>query len=371
MEWNFAGKRKIMHTLPMVKFASESYKTCKNSSPDRTSAPSCSQLLQQARMEITVQNLFGVTCNDEGRTATVSFSGSVSDMQIGSSSFDPFKGVLVVESLPLRPSGAMLEWPRDQPPHVTMSIEDRKDLDAKTDLLKANRDSEIVRREAVAEVYLLSRHGSVKSETASLFWADTTIPDIVEMSVRFGEFEGVSYLLFFGHKNDLGTMVMDLPVRRNPGNFCEDLSADAKIRVKINVIIPNSESDSKPPPVTACSSSESGDTVRNILFSQTYLEHHIGPLMAVIRKNAENAETSRYFQTHNVNVEIPSGFDHDTSANRKSPSVSFCSLGIWDRLRHTVTACSGASDGADYHEDSSCQSSIVGSTIATRESWDL
>ena len=322
-------------------------------------------------MEVTVQNLFGVACNDEGRTAAISFSGSVADMQVGSSSFDPLTGLLVVESLPLRPNGSILDWPRDQPPHLTMNIEERRELDAKTDLQKANRDSEIVSREAVKEAYQFSQLGSVRSATASLFWSDTTIPDIVEMSLRFGDFEGVSYLVFFGHKDDLGMCVMDLPVRRNPGNFCEDLSADAKIRVKINVIIPNSESDSKPPPVTACSSSESGDTVRNILFSQTYLEHHIGPLMAVIRKNAENAETSRYFQTHNVNVEIPSGFDHDTSANRKSPSVSFCSLGIWDRLRHTVTACSGASDGADYHEDSSCQSSIVGSTIATRESWDL
>ena len=321
-------------------------------------------------MEITVQNLFGVTCNDEGRTATVSFSGSVSDMQIGSSSFDPFKGVLVVESLPLRPSGAMLEWPRDQPPHVTMSIEDRKDLDAKTDLLKANRDSEIVRREAVAEVYLLSRHGSVKSETASLFWADTTIPDIVEMSVRFGDFEGVSYLLFFGHKDDLGTMVMDLPVRRNPGNFCDDLSPDAKIRVKINVIIPGTADDSKPPPVTASSSSDSGDTPLAIPFSRSYLEHQLAPLMAVIRKNTENAEKSRYFQTHNVNVEVPNDFDHDVVANRPSPSISFCSLGIWDQLRHSVAACSGTGDGVHY-DDSSCQSSTVGSTIATRESWDL
>jgi hypothetical protein len=360
----------------MITFEPVPDRISKPLSPGRVSVSASGQYLDHqqqghARMEITVQNLFGVACNDEGRTATISFSGSVADMQVGSSSFDPLTGLLVVESLPLRPNGAMLEWPRDQPPHLTMNIEERRELDAKTDLQKANRDSEIVSREAVKEACQFSQLGSVRSATASLFWSDTTIPDIVEMSLRFGDFEGVSYLVFFGHKDDLGICVMDLPVRQNTGNFCEDLSADAKIRVKINVIIPASETDSKPPPVMACSSSESGDTVRNILFSQTYLEHHIGPLMDVIRNNAENAEKSRYFQTHNVNVEIPSGYDHETPANIKSPSVSFCSLGIWDQLRHSVAACSGASDGTDYHDDSSCQSITVGTTIATRESWDL
>jgi len=326
-------------------------------------------------MEITVQNLFGVACNDEGRTATISFSGSVPDMQVGSSTFDPFKGVLVVESMPLRPSGKVLEWPKDQPPHLTVNLEERKALDAKTNLQKANRDSEIVSREAVAEAYRFSRLSSAKSATASVFWSDTTIPDIVEMSIRFGDFQGVSYLVFFGHKDDLGTCVMDLPVRTNAGLVCSDLGPDAKIRVKVTVIIPDANADttidSNLPPMTACSTSSSEDTVLKVPFSRTYLEHQIAPLMAIIRNNEENAEHSRYFQRHNVNVEVPVSFDFDTQSDRRSPSMSFCSLGIWDQLRKSVALCSGAGDMHDYNEDSSCESSTAGTTIATRDSWDL
>lgn len=370
-----------MPTSPMVKFMPEP-NGARNSKPSAAQAAGAYLKKPQGapRMEITVQSLFGVACpcNDEGRTATISFSGSVPDMQVGSSTFDPFKGVLVVESMPLRPGGRMLEWPKDRPPHLTVNLEERKALDAKTNLQKANRDSEIVSREAVAEVYRYSRLNSAKSATASVFWSDKTIPDIVEMSIRFGEFQGVSYLVFFGHKDDLGTCIMDLPVRTNTGHFCSDLHPNAKIRVKVTVIIPdvndgNQIEESNLPPVIACSTSLSEDTLLKVPFSRSYLEDQIAPLMAIIRNNEENAESSRYFQTHNVNVEVPHSVDYnDTQADRISPSRSFCSLSIWEKLRQTVAACSGSGDVLDYHEDSwSCESSTVGSTIATRESWDL
>jgi len=370
-----------MPSSPVVKFMPEP-------PAFRKSSASTSQKQQQteppspvgARMEITVQSLFGIACNDEGRKATVAFSGSVRDMQVGSSIFDPVQGKLVVESMPLPPGRTEVHWPRDQPPHLTVNIDERQALDAKTNLQKANRDSEIVSKETVEEAYRFSRLNSSKSAGATVFWSDSTIPDIVEMTLRFGSFHGVSYLVFFGHRDDLGTCVMDLPVRKlQQDDTCSDLSEDARIRVKVSVIIDEKDSDdSKLPPMASVSTSSSCEDsiLKKIPFSRTYLEGQIAPLMAVIRHNEEDAHRERYFTKHNVNVEVPQHFDHEeaTATPTLSP-VGFCSLGIWEQLRHSVAACSGSMDPNDFYNeniDSSGDSSTVGmSTIATRESWDL
>lgn len=366
-----------MATSPAVQFMpAPADVTSKGHRPSRQSTRGN----KSARMEITVQTLFGVACNDEGLTAKLSFSGSLPDMQVGSSIFDPVNGLLSLESEPLLPGAKSITWPRctkEQPPHLTVNLEERKALDARTPLQKANRDSIMVSREAVEESYRFSRLNSTRSGTCTVFWSDTSVPDIVELAIRFGDFKGMAYLVFFGHKDDLGTCIMDLPVRRAAGCTSMNLSDNARIRVKVNVAIPD---DHKLPPVAACSTSSSEDTAgQSINYTRTYLEEQIAPLMAVIRNNEVNAAKERYFEKHNVGVKVPRSFGSGGAGGRASPSPlqSFCSLGIWEQLRQTLAACSGTNVRGDchYHQkfgSSYDDSSTLGSsTIATRESWDL
>jgi len=324
------------------------------------------------RMEVTIRNLFGVACNDEGLTASVSFSGSIADMQVGSSAFDPVKGLLAVESEPLKPGAKSLEWPKDQPPHLTVGLEDRITWDAKTSLQKANRDSSFVRETAEDSFRFshLNSTKSAKSGTDSMFWSDTMAPDIIEFAIRFGDFEGVSYLVFFGHKDDVGSFIVDLPIKSRPnGTSSANLDENARIRVKVNIVVPGANDD-KIPPIAACSTSSSEDTAgKSINFpSRAYLEDQIAPLMAIIRNNEENAQKTHYFQKHTVSVEVPE--QHDDDAAGSPPANTLCSLGIWEQLRRSVAACSGTSD-LEMQRDYSYDDSTVGSTIATRDSWDL
>ena len=324
------------------------------------------------RMEVTIQNLFGVACNDEGLTASVSFSGSIADMQVGSSAFDPIKGLLAVESEPLKPGAKSLEWPKDQPPHLTVGLEDRITWDAKTSLQKANRDSSFV-RETGEESFRFSHLNSTKSTksgTDSMFWSDTMAPDIIEFAIRFGDFEGMSYLVFFGHKDDLGSFIVDLPIKRRPnGMISANLDENARIRVKVNIVVPGTNDD-KLPPIAACSTSSSEDTAgKSINFpSRAYLEQQISPLMAIIRNNEENAQKTHYFQKHTVTVSVEVPEHHGDKAG--SPRNTLCSLGIWEQLRRSVAACSGTGD-LEMQRDYSYDDSTVGSSIATRDSWDL
>lgn len=363
-------------------------------SPDnRTTAP---------RVEVKVQSLSGILAacgdssdNEKWLTATVAFSGSAHNMQVGSSTLCGETGLLVVESEPVllsqdRNSGDPIEFTWlsvDDQPHLTVT--DVLTSAVKTPLQKANRDSIIVQTQDIlgassnnptklekshrSDTSRLSTGAlqSARSTSCAAFWSDAT-PEILELTVHVGDNQGVAFLVFFGHEDDQGTCVMDLPIRRpatsSDSKMNSVFSDEARLRVQIKVVVPDKACAL--PPIASCSTGSSASMDRAlqqqpqqqqypIAFTRSGIEAQMAPLLKKIRRHEQDALDQRHAPKWDIDVQL------NQENQLPSSSRSFCDLWNWDQIRETVAACHRSTYRT--RQDNACDSS----TIGTRNSWEL
>jgi hypothetical protein len=361
--------------------------------PSATQRAGCLHDSTPTRVEITVQSLTGISVSsdiDENSLlkASVSFSGSANNMQVGSSILCPETGLLIVESEPLLMSHCNkqqleFKWQTiDQPPHLTVSAICVASA-AKTPLQKANRDSTIVKLqdlldgssstkldESVLSDFsrLTTSLLSARSTNSTAFWSDA-MPDILELNLRVGDDKGVAFLVFFGHKDDRGTCLMDLPIRR-PAN-CKMSSCftdEARLRVQVTVVVPAHSALGALPPITSCSTGSSASTdhvleQHPLVYTRSFLEQQVASLLQTFQSHEHEAMEQRRTQKRAMDVEVPLSSDIDDDRYQSTPP--FCSFLNWDQIREIVTACRGSTYGT--RRDTGCDSS----TIGTRDSMEL
>ena len=260
------------------------------------------------RVEVTVKSLEGIAFSAQqpqtnGRappipfvTATVTFSGSQTEMQVGSSSVCALTGQLMVESDPIHMTDRYgtckddqcwlkAEWQEETmslagvaaQPHLIMPLPSRDPRIPKAPLSRSNRDSRIVREattlpsldfsDTCSTSSTLSNNSSSPSKPfspgrgSSAIWSNSgeAMPEIIELYIRLRSedegncehlWQGVAYLVVYGTEDDRGTYTMDLPVRR-PAYIDEmdqrgkgsnensvKLSSKARVSVKVKVAPP-------------------------------------------------------------------------------------------------------------------------------------
>lgn len=165
-------------------------------------------------ISITIKGLHGIhlTRMDGvviGQTATVSFGGSIANMQIGTSRLCSVSGYPVIESRPvLNDTVGKIAWPTEFS-HLTLTTE-----------------------------YSRRIMGG---------WSDA-LPEILEISVRFGTASGICHLIV---GKELDQVVQTLPIRSQDPAF-----EDATLRIRIV-----RDDNSLLPSITQSSTQSSGESV--------------------------------------------------------------------------------------------------------------
>jgi hypothetical protein len=395
-----------------------------------------------ATIEVTVQSLHGIVVNSDipkGMTAAVTFTGSCENMQVGSSTLCGLTGQLLIESAPLQCSDDPLpgtasqrvtaHWPENQSeskgrPHLTVHLPTKNPALPKAPLSMSNRGSEIVKKlcsqdenDSMSTVSTSpSSSGPSSSDppfvpptprSASAIWSNSgdAMPEIVELTVRLKSssssasssqssslsdeqqqhHEGMAYLVMFGHENDHGTYIMDLPVRKigadhlQPDNDIDFyLSSEARLRIKLEVVRRGDDKTLVPsfamiPTATTTASTDDERIGRSVRISTTSPE--------LEKQMVGQQKKWRGFDSADVNdnnvvrvkepmeVHVPEVLPYDDDYTDED-ATSFCS-GLWNwetvfqTLANVVRCDSSAAAPIPRHSAYS-----VGSTIATRESMD-
>jgi hypothetical protein len=312
--------------------------------------------LIQPRIEVTVQCVSNISTDDEAMDsnlrAAVAFAGSSPDMQVGSSKLCSLSGLVVFESEPAKENEA--EWvetldedgrPR---PHLTASTS-LNDFEDKKRLLIANRDAS----EFVEQQRDIAPFQSPINSTS--FWSDDACPEIVEFKVRFGECEGLAFLVFFGHQDDLGTTILDLPIRKPVGSYDGDnvFTDQSRLRVKVTVVDPTrpmislaaaaaaAADDSVPPQVATCTMStvSSGDEDKPVVYTRSLMEEQIAPLMKKIQEHENAALQLRLMHKRNNFVEHTVDDPSHDADRKKETTYTTRMSSFLHRLRHLVASC--------------------------------
>lgn len=370
-------------------------------------------------VEITVKKLSGIDCRRGDcklqiptATATVTFSGSATEMKIGSSSVCGLTGQLLVESGPLVPDKLKGEqcqlsasWNEDilpgmiPRPHLTMMLPDRDPSAVGIPLAKANKGcrvysgsqtDEIVRCRSMTTEQTKSTRASKNKSHRSLKLSPssaTSSPEFVEMFIRLRceeedsteqLWQGAAYLVVSGHESDAGTHTVEIPIRKpcydevdahQHAHHDLDLSTNARLTVEVKVILPE-EKSLEPPRITRrrysfhsknnsilnSQAGEAGEDAPSITDSQ------MEPLMAMIITNER--EAIEHYKSHrSLNVPVKA------QEHRGIETGCMCGGTIWnlDQIFRTVQTLVQQCDrtGVPAVTPSVC------STIETRESLDI
>ena len=390
------------------------------------------------RIEVTIQSLEGVRLNrqfsngqqqeEDEVKASVAFTGSATNMEVGSSSVCASTGQLLVESSPLTVSETVdkeksplltIEWPgfhmpgQAKPlPHLAVQVPYRDPTLPKLPLSKSNRGSRIVKEIPILDELATNSTAScstksdgsmplvepeepelssspsrlhkpeplVRMRSGSVIWSNSgaaAMPEIVELTVRVQKgcrlcCEGMAYLVLFAHEDDYGTCWMDLPIQPLGGKKHEsssDLSFSpaAHLRVKIKVF-----PETKQPDLTAAtvsssmSSSSSTEIISNIKYSKSLLEAQFAPLLEKIRENQELAEKFLEAQRNAMEIHVPG--DNEAPAGASGCRMKWSWRKVVRTLKHAMSCHGGSPSGAIGIPGSSIS---VGSSIVTSDSMDL
>lgn len=390
------------------------------------------------RIEVTVQSLHGIASskprNERGQeiaalphvTATIAFSGSASDMQVGSSTLCGTTGQLVIESKAavIDPAalqtknlcGLTTEWREERPsascrPHLTVALQECDPKAYKIPLPSINRDSRVVkevkrikdldqydtdstisvstidspdrkpRSDSTVSISSIDSPRQHSSRGSSTFWSNAgaaALPEIVELFVSLkthdagtdGQvWQGIAHLVVFGHEDDLGTFSMELPVKKashselSTSSEQPDIFLTTEARLRIEVkMFPNEEYHK-----IASSSSESHE---DIVYSRSLLDAQMKKLHEKIQRNEDLALEHVRNQKNAIDVNVPmeDHYDEDYHEGRSA----FCSsLWSWDRLWQTFSAGVRKCDEGTAAVMAVSGDSSDSSTIATRYSLDI
>jgi hypothetical protein len=310
---------------------------------------------------ITIESLRGIDLSRldrgdvMGKTATVSFSGSIAKMQIGTSRLCNVSGYPVVESRPIvSATAAKVSWGAEFP-HLTLhttaataspaaaSADRYRHRPTTTSTTAGNRNSQAA-----------YGGGGVRLERQSSrlsTWSHQTIPEILELRVRLGQstLTGVCHLMIGKQKNNDDedfvrpqTAIHELPVRST-----DPALSQAFLRVRVNYVHDDDNDDTLPPDITGCSSSQSSSS---IIDEPTLLSR------LDLRTLVEHRSQYDYYDNDNVQRHVgPPVTGAAAAAARANCAVSGFSF---RDFRRALWACQPM-----VMDDSS--------TIATHESWDM
>jgi hypothetical protein len=390
------------------------------------------------RIEVTVQSLHGITSNklrdENGQTnaavphvtATIAFSGSASDMQVGSSTLCGTTGQLVIESKAavIDPAaqqtnnlcGLTTEWRDERPssscrPHLTVALQECDPKAYKIPLPSINRDSRVVKEvkdqdhydtDSTVSVSTIDspRHLQSDSSTVSIstidsprqppsrgsstFWSNAgaaALPEIVELFVTLktddanstdGQVcQGIAHLVVFGHEDDLGTFSMELPVKKashselSTSNEQPDifLTTEARLRIEVKVFPSEDNNDHK----IASSSSESNE---DIVYTRSLLDEQMKKLQEKVKRNEDLTLEHVQTQKNAIDLNLPMEDDYDEEYT-DGRSVFCNGLWSWDRLWQTFSAGVRHCDEGTAAVIAISGDSSDCSTIATRYSLDI
>lgn len=402
------------------------------------------------RIEVLVQGLDGI-CIDKGEnnsserlsfpwvTATVAFSGSAPNMEVCSSSVCGVTGQLLVESEPvliktpqLLSTSAQASSPRlsatwdwTSLPHLTMPFTSNNKEVPKKSLEKGNRGAKFVKRDLE-----LSQTQSTVTETTSstsehhndddgssddldaeddcrsrsAVWSDSgaTMPEIIEMYIRLRHdddmsetlWDGVAFLIIYGHEKDRGTHVLELPIQNasfdrhdlsprpnSPGSTTSSarkparmrLSSDARLTVQVKVV---SCRPTPPTPVASSIIAAGPPTCEEAALSQSAMDAELGPVLVKLQQSERLAQALRKNQKRAMDVDVPSRAKQ--SPLPKPPPVPetgpFChvpGLGTFASLLTRIASMAVHCDTIIHRNGNDSQYGDENSTIATRESLGL
>jgi len=347
-------------------------------------------------------------------TATVTFSGSQTEMQVGSSSVCGLTGQLMVESEPIhitdrygtyRESQCWLkaEWQEDTlsagvavQPHLIMPLPSRDPRIPKAPLTKSNRDSRIVKEtlpgldvsDTCSTSSTLTESSKVLSpgRGSSAIWSNSgeAMPEIIELYIRLRSedegncehlWQGVAYLVVYGTEEDRGTYTMDLPVRRpayidemdRRGKGSDEpslkLTSKARVNVKVKVVPPKKRKRAKSIDMSFAESDSSGET--DMIYSRSMLEEKLEPLLEKIKQNEKLALQHWRNQKRAMDVNVP----NDNCCERRQNEVFCQGLFNWNQMVKALTsAVRRCDDGTGVAAGSAAS---IGSSIATRDSLNL
>lgn len=394
------------------------------------------------RIEVLVQSLDGIRIDNEKTerpsypwvTAAVTFSGSSRNMKVCSSSVCGITGQLLVESEPVIPSSLLTaesprlaaQWVEEEEngsvrPHLTMPFTSAKDSSPKRSLEKGNRGANFVKRElelSKTESTVTDSTGSTSGHdraedgdgdddecrSRSAVWSDSgaTMPEIIEMYVRLRHnfdnmtatlWDGVAFLVVYGHEEDRGSHVLELPIQKasfdrhelgQNSSFSNDslskksprmrLASDARLTVQVKVV------PCRPTPSTPVASSTIAAVPRtspDAALSQSAMMAELGPVMEKLVQHERLAKALCRNQRRAMNVDVPT-YAQNSPLPRPPPAAetgAFCHvpvLGKWTSLLSRVASMAVHCDTSMAHQNDT--DSLYGdedSTIATRESLAL
>ena len=389
------------------------------------------------RIEVLIKSLDGIRIENESKkrpslpwvTATVAFSGSASDMEVGSSSLCGITGQLIVESEPVVISSP--DMFSKSPKLSAHWIEERRNGTTQPDLImrfsnagrersgkslqKGNRGAKFVKQglESSQTPSTFSETTASSSSHRDTFessnedeecdshsgvWSDSgdTMPDIVEMFVRLRHNEdgeetalcdGVAFLVVYGHEDDSGTHLLELPIRkvavdkRKGSRFGStkgtnsssssrrssrmSLSEDASLTVQVKVTpCRPTPSITVAPSIVASRTASCPQVVR----SQSAIEDELKPLLEKLRQSEELAKKLCENQKRAMDVKVPSLLP-DEPLPRPPPSLdSFCYVPILSEWTSFLTRMASMTARCDTGHDGDSDSRNENSTIATRDS---
>jgi hypothetical protein len=347
-------------------------------------------------------------------TATIGFSGSSSDMQVGSSTLCATTGQLVIESEAAnidpeavqtkRLCSLTTKWREERPsadvncrPHLTIGFPDPDPTAYKIPLASMNRDSRLVQETkatgmdecdtSISTIDSPIQHPSPPSRGTSAVWSSSgaaAMPEIVELFVSLkaqdastdGQvWQGIAYLVVFGHEDDRGTSVMELQVKKPPHSDSNGalqptdifLAPQARLRIEVKVIHKQDKKQSeriRPHHKEVVSSSY--ESHEDVVFSRTVLDAQMEALRRKIQEKEDIALQNLQDQKSTMEVNMPMEEDH-LDGNNSSCNV----LWSWDRIVGTLSSAIRRCDEGTAAVAAVSEESSDCSTIATRHSWDI
>ena len=391
------------------------------------------------RIEVLIKSLDGICIDNETNdrpslpwvTATVAFSGSASDMEVGSSSVCGVTGQLIVESEPVMISSPDMLLSRKSPklaahwmeekrngttqPHLTMPFSSFGKEGPVKSLQKGNRGAKFVKQgleisqtsSTVSETTASSSSQQdtlddpdedEESQSRAGAWSDSgaTMPEIIEMYVRLRHdedgsetalWDGAAFLVVYGHEEDSGTHLLEIPIRkssvdrRNASHSPSTISTSSlsssrrntRMRLSgdacltIQVKVTPCRPTPSIPVASSIVASGSASCPEVVALSQSAMEAELEPLLQKLRQSERLAKKLCENQKRAMNVNVPT-LSPDAPLPRPPPSYeSFCYVPILSEWTSFWARIGSMNVNCDT-VDADSVNRDENSTIATRDS---
>jgi hypothetical protein len=387
----------------------------------------------RGRMEVNIQSLDGIILDEISErpsypwvTATVTFAGS-GNMTVASSSVCGVTGGLFVESEPVAISSPCARSPRlsahwaeekkksgETQPHLTLHLDGADDKNSPKPLREGNRSAKFIKPDldlsqtdsTVTEMTsstcgletpmgegLLEMEEEEDCRSRSAVWSNTgaVLPEIIELYVRLRHeqdsaetyWDGVAFLVVYGHEGDRGTHVLELPIRkasfdpvhlsRKTSQSPSPLYSRMRLRPEASLTVQVKVVPGRPTPPTPVASSiiVAGPPSPRRALSQEAMMAELEPVLEMLRKNELLAGQMREARRRAMDVTVPHRSYADGLPPPDDDNNSFCTvpfLGEWTSFMNRVVGLVNNCDPSTTVNPKDDLEVDESSTIATRDS---